>query len=184
MNKLTKGSIAAAAAGVLLLGGIGTVAFWTDSETIDGGSVTAGTLSLGTPVCTPTGDAWVYATGNAGAGDPVALIVPGDTIAKVCEFPIVATGDNLTATLTTPATTVVTGDEADTSLVADVTATYVGSGGPLPGVITSANNGETVTATIEVDFPFGDATTINANDMQGILASLADITVTLTQTES
>ncbi len=185
MKKSTKGSIAAAAAGVLLIGGLGSVAFWSDSETIDGGSVTAGTLALGTPVCTPTDDAWVYAVGNAGAGDPVSLIVPGDTISKVCTFPIVATGDNLEATLSIPASTTVTGTPADTSLVANVSATYAGSGGtPITGVITDANNGQTVTATINVAFPFGDAATINANDMQSVLAELADITVTLTQTES
>lgn len=187
MKKSLKGAIAAGAAGVLLLGGAGTLAFWSDTEVFGGGSVTAGTLSLGTPVCEPTVGNWVYAVGNAGAGEAVELIVPGDTIAKTCTFPIVATGDNLTATLGVPDELNITPGTPDTTFQATVAATYVGSGvAPIDGdgIITSANNGQTVSATIEVEFPFGNATTINANDMQAITASLADITVTLTQTES
>ncbi len=185
MKNSVKGAIAAGAAGVLLLGGIGTLAYWSDSETIDGGSVTAGTLSLGEPVCTPTDNAWVYAVGNAGEGEPVTRIVPGDTISKSCAFPIVATGDNLTATLEIPDTTTVTGTPTGTTLNANVSAVYASSGTePITGVITDANNGDIVTATIQVEFPFGNDTTINADDMQSVLASLANITVTLTQTES
>ncbi len=186
MNKLTKGSIAAAAAGVLLLGGLGTVAFWTDSETIAGGNVTAGELKLGEPVCTPTGDAWVYAAGNPGAGTPVGLIVPGDTIAKTCTFLITATGDNLEADLVIPDTVEVTSVPAAPSLEANVTAVYTTDGVPTGETITEANDDETVSATIEVEFPFGTDEDgdplVNANDTQAILASLADITVTLTQT--
>lgn len=188
MKKLTKGSIAAAAAGVLLLGGLGTVAFWTDSEIIDGGSVTAGTLSLGGAVCTPSGDEWVYAVGNAAEGSAVELIVPGDTISKTCTFVITATGDNLTADLVIPSTVNVTSDPVAPSLVADVTAVYTTGGVATGTAITSANNGETVSATIEVEFPYGTdedgVPNVNTNDTQAILAELGDITVKLTQTES
>ncbi len=185
MNKLTKGSIAAAAAGVLLLGGIGTLAFWTDSEIIDGGSVTAGTLSLGPPTCD---EAWVYAVDNAGVGDAVALIVPGDTITKDCTFVVNATGDNLEATLTIPdsAEFILTpaGDTDAESFEATVAATYVSDGAAINSTITEANDGDIVTATINVAFPFGDETTINANDMQSVEAQLNEIPITLTQTES
>ncbi len=181
MKKSIKGSIAAAAAGVLLLGGVSTLAFWSDSEVVDGGSVTAGTLSLGAPVCD---DDWVYAVGNAGAGETVDLVVPGDTISKDCAFGITATGDNLAATLTTPATTTVTGTPVGTTLDATVTAAYVSDGAAITPTITEANNGNTVTATIAVTFPFGDADGVNANDMQSVEADLIDIPITLTQTES
>lgn len=44
MKKSTKGAIAAAAAAVLLLGGGTTLAYWTASVDIAGGTITAGEL--------------------------------------------------------------------------------------------------------------------------------------------
>lgn len=181
MKKLTKGLIAAGAASILLLGGAGSLAYWSDSENVDGGAVTAGTLSLGAPACDVE---WVYAIGNAGEGGEVDLIVPGDIISKECTFTINATGDNLEATLTIPASTPITTTPSGTTFNAIVGATYASSGGPITPTITAANDGNTVTATIQVEFPFGDETAINANDMQGILATLDTIPITLTQTES
>lgn len=181
MKKSTKGAIAAGAAAVLLLGGAGTLAYWSDSGTADGGSVTAGELSMTDPVCDAT---WVYAAGNAGAGEPVTLIVPGDTIAKECTFDITATGDNLEAELTVPTTTTITPSPAAASFQANVSASFAGA----TSTITSADDGSTVTATIEVEFPFGTAedaaTPVNINDTQGVTATLDDLTITLVQTES
>ncbi len=185
MNKLTKGSIAAGAAGLLLLGGLGSIAFWTASADLEGGTVTSGTLSLGDPDCSAP---WAY----EGAGGPVTLIVPGDTITKDCTFTINATGDNLAANLTIPEDVEFTSPAAGTSFTGNVSATYESSGEvdtqTDPVVITEANNGETITATIAVEFPFGtdeDGTsTVNANDMQDIEATLDGISITLTQTES
>lgn len=187
MRKSTKGALAAGAAGVLLLGGAGSLAYWSDTATIDGGSVNSGTLALSDPTCDAAG--WVYATGNAGAGEAVSLIVPGDTITKECTFSVTATGDNLQATLTTPATTKVTAnDPAASSLEANVSAAYAIDGVAVPDTITSTNNDDTVTATIEVRFPFGtaeDATEPqNLNDTQEILATLDDIDIALTQKDA
>ncbi len=39
MKKSTKGALAAAAAGSLLLGGAGSLAYWTDAESITGTSI-------------------------------------------------------------------------------------------------------------------------------------------------
>lgn len=185
MKKTTKGALAAGAAGVLLLGGAGSLAYWSDSAPIDGGSVTSGTLALSDATCDAD---WVYAEGNAGAGTAVTLIVPGDTIAKDCTFTVTATGDNLEATLSTPTTVDVTSTPDAPSLVANVSAGYTIGGVAVPATITDADNGQTVTATIEVEFPFGtaeDATTpININDTQSIVTTLNTIDVTLTQIES
>lgn len=181
MKKTTKAAIAAGAAAVLLLGGAGTLAFWSDSVTIDGGEVNSGSLALSDATC----DAgWVYAAGNANAGEPVSLIVPGDSVTKDCTFTVTATGDNLEATLDTPDTVPVTSEPAAPTLQATASAAYTIDGVAASNTITSANDGDVITAAITVDFPFGDAATINANDTQGILAALDDITVTLTQTES
>ncbi|KQY64204.1 MULTISPECIES: alternate-type signal peptide domain-containing protein [unclassified Nocardioides] len=184
MKKSTKGSIAAAAAAVLLLGGAGSLAYWSDSTPLSGGDIDSGELSLSDATC----DAgWVYGPGNAKAGQAVGLIVPGDTIVKDCEFTIAAAGDNLTATLTTPDTAdvTVTSTPEPTTLVLNVDATYVDQDdAPLPVQVTSANDGDVVTATLAVEFPFGDVAAINANDTQNLAATLDAITVTLTQTEA
>lgn len=181
MKKSTKGALAAGAAAVLLLGGAGSLAYWTDSEPIDGGSVSSGELALETSDCD---ESWVYAEGNASAGTTVTTIVPGDAITKECTFGITAAGDNLQATLTTPTT--VTFDETPdaTTLEATVGAAYEIEDAAVPATITEDNDGDTVTATITVTFPFGDETTENANDTQNLLIELDEITVTLTQTDA
>lgn len=46
MNKTTKGALAAGAAGILLLGGAGSYALWSDAETVQGGTITAGNLDI------------------------------------------------------------------------------------------------------------------------------------------
>lgn len=99
MNKATKGAVAAGAAAVLLLGGLGSFALWSDSEDLDGGTITSGDLSLeqvGEPV-------WSEVSGDvnaAGVIDPATfLIVPGDVITYASTFEINASGDNLLADL-------------------------------------------------------------------------------------
>ncbi len=181
MKKSSKGALAAGAAAILLLGGAGTLAYWSDSADVNGGSVRTGTLALSDPDCDAQ---WVYAAGNAGAGNPVTLIVPGDTLQKQCRFDVDATGDNLTATLTTPGTVAVSTDKTAPTFDATVGAAYAIAGNPVPSVITSDNDGDTVIATITVTFPFGDASNVNANDTQDVTAMLDAIPVTLTQTES
>src|SRR5688572_6565363 len=46
MNKMIKGSIAGATGVALLMGGFGTYALWSDSETLDGSSITSGVLGV------------------------------------------------------------------------------------------------------------------------------------------
>lgn len=178
MKKSTKGALAAGAAAVLLLGGAGTLAFWSDSATVDGGSVETGTLALSDANCDAD---WVYTDDNANAGQPVQLIVPGDTITKDCTFTVTATGDNLRAELETPTEVSVTTDPDAATFEAEASATYTVGASEIPAEITSANDGDTITATLQVTFPFGDEAAVNANDTQGITAQLDEITVTLTQ---
>ena len=143
MQKTTKGAIAAGAAAVLLLGGAGSLAYWSDSTPLDGGSLTAGDLALSDAEC----DDW-----------DTDLIVPGDVITKECTFTISATGDNLEATLTTPSTVTITPAPAAASWAATVSATYADQDdAALSATITDANDGDVVTATIVVTFPYGTA---------------------------
>lgn len=182
MKKMTKGALAAGVGAALLLGGAGTLAYWSDATSISGGSLETGRLALSDASC----DAgWVYAEDNANAGEAVGLLVPGDSIEKRCSFTIDAAGDSLTAELTTPTSTTVTvgGETAPQTLQMPVGATYSIEGEAVPSVITSDNDGDTVTAVLTVSFPFGDQS-INGNDTQDIEAALDDIAVQLVQTES
>ena len=186
MKKAIKGAIAAAGAGVLLLGGAGTLAYWTADGTADGSDITAGDLDLTAGTCS----GWTYAAGSAGGGAAVTLFVPGDEITRTCTFGLQATGDNLAATIAAPATVPVRG-AGTTSFSASAATTFaIASGTPTAsrvladgGTITSADDGGTITATFVVSIPPGNETTINANDTQNIVASLDDMTVSLQQAD-
>lgn len=184
MKKHTKGALAAGTAAVLLLGGASTLAFWGDSADVSGSDISTGKLSLSE---TQSWD-WVYALGNAKAGEDVNQIVPGDSITQRHEFVLDASGDNLAAVLEVPDTITYTIDGAGTheTLQLDVDATFEVNGEAIDAAreITEANDGDTITATIKVDFPFGSADAINANDTQNLVASLDDIAVTLTQVQA
>jgi len=182
MKKFSKGALAASAAGALLLGGAGSLAFWTASDTVNGGSFSAGSLDLTANGCDAD---WVYAPGKAGAGDTVNAIVPGDVVTKKCTFTVTGTGDHLSAQVTSPATVDVSGPGTDTFTATDAT-TYAIDGTNARTLvdgddITSADNGATLTATFVVTIPFGDTTSVNDNDMQLSTATLDALTVSLTQ---
>lgn len=181
MHTTTKGVVAAGAAAVLLLGGAGTLAYWSDSATVSGGSVSTGSLGIDPGACSPT---WSYANGTA-AGQPIGQgIVPGDAVTKQCTFTVDASGDHLSASPSIPSTIAYTvSGGSPTTLSLPVSATYSLAGVPFSAadVITELDDGKTLTAQITVTFPFGSGT-VNANDTQGLTASLNGLTVALTQT--
>lgn len=99
MKKVTKATIAAAAAGVLLLGGAGTIAKWSDTKDIDAGTVTTGHLTLDTTVA----GTWTDTSSDAAttAFDPATdHLVPGDTVVFNQTAKIEAVGKNLKGKLT------------------------------------------------------------------------------------
>jgi alternate signal-mediated exported protein len=187
MNKTAKGALGAAAAAVLLLGGAGSLAYWTDATTLNGGSITSGSMTLSNPSCDAN---WKYSTANGvvAAGTNVVKVVPGDTITKTCTFTVNASGDNLKATLTTPAVAY-PAPGTGSSLVLNPSAVYSIQGGRAlangGNAITSADNGKVVQAVITVNIPFGTdqtaATKVNANDTQNLTSTLNTINVSLVQ---
>ena len=75
MKKITKGAIALGAAALLLAGGAGTMAAWSDEASLGGGEVTAGHLRI----TEAAAGAWTWADGET--FDPATdLIVPGDVV--------------------------------------------------------------------------------------------------------
>lgn len=85
MNKFAKGSIAAGAGVILLLGGAGSLAYWNDDANLGGGTISAGELSI---------DA------SAGAWSPqIATWVPGDDSTYSTTLTVTAEGDSIQGTI-------------------------------------------------------------------------------------
>lgn len=181
MKKSTKGAVAAAGAAVLLLGGAGSLAYWTDQGNASGGAITTGDMALTDGTCAAN---WTYADGGD-AGGTVGTIVPGDSVTKDCTFTVTGTGDHLTANLSAPGDVTYTTNGTPTTLQLTSSATYdVGGTTYADGDSFAITGTQTLTAHIVVTFPYGDDSTINANDTQDITATLDAITVTLTQDQS
>lgn len=98
-NKMIKGSVAGATGIVLLMGGFGTYALWSDSENLAQNSVSSGDLTVNTSA------GW-YDDSNDGSGTPEAPdwsagdeMVPGDTITYNQVFAVTGNGKNLEGTI-------------------------------------------------------------------------------------
>ncbi|WP_244971566.1 alternate-type signal peptide domain-containing protein [Gordonia rubripertincta] len=96
MNRKSKGAIAVGAGAILLLGGMGSYALWSDEEEVAGGNITAGDFGLVRPAGT-----WTDISGNMNGGttiDPATdLMVPGDTWRYNASCTVTATGKNMKA---------------------------------------------------------------------------------------
>ena len=175
MKKSTKGAFAAGAAGVLLLGGAGSLAYWTDAGTIEGSSITAGHLKL-TAAVSGCGD-WKLNGATFAVGSE--RIVPGDTLSRHCDYVVDAKGTSLKAKVDISSPT------ATGTLAGGVTpsATYtVGLGNAVPaGTASPIKDGDSVGVDIKVDFPIGAAADNKYNKLTALTAALSDITVTATQ---
>lgn len=183
MKKSTKGAIAASAAAVLLLGGAGSLAYWSDDSVVDGGTIATGQISLGDADCAEDGEPeWTFDDGEAGAGEAYEAgdtVVPGDVISKVCTFEITAVGNHLRATLGVSEAGFTELNALSEDLQIDADFEVGGTAVDADTEITEANDGDTVTATISVTLPGS-----SGNESQDLGAVLRDITVTATQVHS
>jgi len=191
MNKLLKGAIAGAAGLTLLLGGAGTFALWNASDTVTGGNIQAGNLTL------TGGGAGVWK--DAGGTDIPSIsaykIVPGDVLTYTKDLTATVTGNTLTAKLGlaaasfTPVATVAGAQfDADTALAdflttdAVVSATGTGLSGDNPNYVIPTG-ATTITATVTITFP-NDTVGAAGAENGAMLGSvnLDTVGVTLTQT--
>jgi alternate signal-mediated exported protein len=177
MKKLSKGLVAAGVGTTLLVGGAGTLAFWTEDVTVGGGAINAGHLNLVTDATNVGCGSWRLDTGEAPAttytvGDK---LVPGDVLTRDCAYTIQAVGNHLRATVGVSA---VNFSGTNTDFAGNLTAAVTGPkvNGVTASEFTDANNGQALTATVTVTFnsAAGNAT----EDMQSVLDA---ITVTATQ---
>ncbi|NRG41028.1 alternate-type signal peptide domain-containing protein [Rathayibacter sp. VKM Ac-2835] len=175
MKKTTKGAIAAGAAAVLLLGGAGTLAFWSDSEPIDAGAIESGNLTLEVAPGT-----WADETPGTTTGalfDPATdLIVPGDVITYTTAATVSGIGKNLEATFSA-----VLPPESGT--LAPYVATVLTVDGETDGgdsLVFDFEDGDTQTFPVVVTFTFDPATA--GLDGQDSTLDLASFQLLLAQT--
>lgn len=181
MRNSTKGAIAASAAAALLLGGAGSLAYWSDSKTVSGGAISSGSLSLTQEAGQTCGSWKLDAAGGPTTYTPgVTLVVPGDVITKTCDYTVHASGAHLKATLAMDATSI-TGSNA-LSAALTPSASYLLDGGAVATgrSITAADDGHVLNAQISVTF----AAATTGLTAQGMSAGLDDLVVSLTQTHA
>ncbi|MDQ1075534.1 MULTISPECIES: alternate-type signal peptide domain-containing protein [Microbacterium] len=100
MNKLAKGSIAAAAAVVLLGGGMGSMAYWNASVWLPGANFSTGEVSMSAA----PNDYTYYVNGDRVTSEELAAtaLVPGDVVDLDVEVTVRAIGAPAVLTLPTP----------------------------------------------------------------------------------
>lgn len=178
MKKTTKGALAAGSAAVLLMGGAGTLAYWSANTSVAGVEVTAGELKIVNDTCTTAN--WVFDSGETVANKTYVpatdLIVPGDKLTKTCQFEIRATGEHLRATvdLTNPA---LSGDLAS-ALTLD-SSFQVGGVDLTESDITEGNDGDVVNVVIGVTFNSG-----SLNPTQTLAGALSQFAIQIDQVHS
>jgi alternate signal-mediated exported protein len=178
MNRSTKGALAGGAGVVLLLGGAGTLAFWTDSEIVGGTDIDSGHLALIGADC---GDGWLLDGGAPFAG--TELLVPGDSLTKVCSYTVDVDGEHITASFDATGPSDVTGASAlvdEISFADSYKVNGVASGDTDVPVV----DGDVVEATLSITWPYGAVADNDSNVVGGLAASLADVTVVATQTHT
>lgn len=175
----TKKSVVAAGLGVLLLTGVGgSFAMWSESQTVDAGTVTAGHLDM-----TVSAGTWYDTLGTTATTDDVEidpstfLMVPGDTLEYRATIDPDLVGDNLEASLT-----------ADLSTASGALADFVDVGATLGGaesqVLTPASTaaGETFEAVVRVAMPYGAGTVTDPDGGEDTSLDLTSLTISLVQT--
>ena len=148
MKKSTRATIAGVA-GLSLLAGGATFAYWNSEADVPGATIASGSLTL-----TSAGDGtWTDVTGG-GSTEVTDIstytVVPGTELEYTESYTIAATGDNLSADLgTSGVVNASTGELADGAVAVDSVFTLEGDA--VADSITSDNGGEVVAVTVSVD---------------------------------
>ena len=194
MNKLTKAGIAAAAGIALLMGGAGTLAYWNDTASVAGGTITAGKLDI---VSTAAGT-WSAANGaQTTTITNIAnyRIVPGDVLTYTTDITVALEGDLLQTRLELAAGSIAAASSADpTQTIANqtlanslngnvVVAATTGAGitaTATPGEYTIAKTVTTIPVTVTITFPKNAVAGYENGAMTGAV-SFSGLGVTLRQ---
>lgn len=176
MKHATKGALAAVTAVALLSGGAGTLAYWTGTQDVTGGTISSGHLTLDGYTCSGTGlHDWQLEDQTDFAG--TSTVVPGDTVTKVCSVKLDLVGDHVGARLTLEDPQFSDGSDATLSHELDPKVSFTVDGANARTVTTPGAH--TVVATVTVKFPYGDAATTGDQDVSAVLDAM---TLTAQQT--
>lgn len=183
MNKFAKGSLAAGAGLVLLLGGAGTLAYWNDSAELEGGTIEAGSMTFS-------------ADTTAFVDSTLTEWVPGDEHTYTTNLSLETSGDNIQGEIVLDEDSIVrtgagaeaidvtfTVDEAALATPAGGTVTYSAGDPAVAGDEKLSFDGPgtyTIPVTVTVSFPFGDSAD---NSSMGASVDLSGATFTATQTD-
>lgn len=170
MKKTTAAAVAAAVGAALLLGGAGTLAYWSDTQDSAAQTISSGTLDIGTVAS--TAGVWKDSSNKT-----ITNLVPGDTVTTVVNIPVTLIGENLKAKLAvTKVDTVASPFSAKLAV-----STSVGAGAAAMD-LTSATvipaGGVPVTVTVTLPF---DASTSDIADMAKSLSFKLNYTLTQVQ---
>ena len=176
MKKSTKGAIAAAGASVLLLGGAGTLAFWTDTESTPGVTINTGHLDLTDLDC---GTGWTL---DGGTAYTTQLLVPGDSLTKTCTAALDIAGTHFTQA--DFAVTVPSDLTGNADLLAELSAPDIDvalNGTPQASATNVAvADGDAVEVAITIEWPYGVEDN-GANVVGGVSATLDQVEIKVTQ---
>ncbi|MGO3328173.1 alternate-type signal peptide domain-containing protein [Gordonia sp. (in: high G+C Gram-positive bacteria)] len=170
MNRKTKGALAVGAGAIILLGGAGSFALWSDTEAIAGGDIKAGQFGLNCG----TGGAWTDdspTTNGVTVVNPATdLMAPGDIWEYAGNCTVTATGKNMEATLGV--------DLGSNTVPSDnFTVTTSVDGQNTTTTPISVSNGDSLAVTVRVNFL---ESTPNLEDV-GATISVSGMNVTLNQ---
>lgn len=179
MNKFAKGSLAAGAGIVLLLGGAGTLAFWNSTADLTGGTINNGTLAL-----TATAGTWTEG-GEKLTDVEKFTMVPGDELTYTVNLDLNAQGDNIAGEIALDQSFVKISEGAADQI--EVNLDLVESETPLKGItakddiltFAGAYKGS-VPVEVTVSFPYDAAK--QQNSSQGAVVDLETISFVATQT--
>lgn len=173
MHTTTKGALAVGVAAVLLTGGAGSLAYWSDTQVVTANTpLASGQLKLGAPAC---GTGWVL---DGGAVFTNQLIVPGDVLTRTCTIDLIAKGEHLGADLAISTAAFATTNALTQQLAPSASFTVAGA---TRNHITEQDDtgaANEISAKITVTFD-GPAAT---NASQALSATLNSVSVTATQT--
>lgn len=198
MNKITKGTIAAGAALLLLLGTGGTLAYWNDSANLGGSAITAGQLGVAQNGAPTWRIKHTNGTETTVADITAVRIVPGDQLTYQGQYNITAQGQNLAFTVglaagSIAAATPVTA--ANTALAGRLSASTVftvnGGAATAPGTTVQINEPgtsnaaitHTATITATITWPFTGTTTQDNPAKLGAV-NLSQFALTVTQVDA
>lgn len=164
MQKRTKAGIAAGGAALLLLGGLGTTAVWSDSASGSFTTISTGDLSI--------------SDGSTVAWDQdTDLLVPGDVLTGTQTFTVTAHGDNLSFAVDTA----FAGGDLPAGITTDVSDVTVDGKAYDPATPIAAADG---THQVTADFTVTFDRAVSDQDLQGLRdLNVGDFTVTVTQAD-